>query len=255
MPSSASRSPKPASRRDLSVEPQGEPPQASSELRSFGRRRGRVLSPRQQGLMQEKLPRLALDLTAPPPAPLTKLFAGAPPSDVWLEIGFGGAEHLLWQAREHPQIGLIGCEPFEDGVAKALIGIEEQGLDNIRLHPEDARDVLRWLPAQSLGRAFILFPDPWPKKRHNKRRLINPALIGELARVLRPGAELRIGTDIADYLRTILMALLPNPRFRWRCTRADDWRRRPADWPPTRYEAKALREGRVCTYLRFERVR
>ncbi len=223
------------------------------ELRSFGRRRGRVLSPRQQALMRDRLPGLSVDTAAAPPTPLGELFA-PPVRDVWLEIGFGGAEHLLCQARQYPEVGFIGCEPFEDGVAKALIGIEEGGLSNVRLHADDARDVLRWLPEAGLGRAFILFPDPWPKKRHLKRRLINSELVSALARVLRPGAELRIATDIEDYLRTILMALLPSSQFQWRCKAADDWRRRCEDWPGTRYEAKALREGRKCTYLTFERT-
>jgi len=222
------------------------------ELRSFGRRRGRKLSERQAGLMCGLLPRLALDLGQPAPKLLASLFPG-PVREVWLEIGFGGGEHLLWQAVHNPDVGLIGCEPFEDGVVKVLAGIEEQGLGNVRLHPDDGRPLLRWLPDGSVDRAFILFPDPWPKRRHVKRRLVNPQTLDLLARVLRPGAELRIATDIGDYARTILLAMQPEPRFRWTAQSPTDWRERPADWPQTRYEAKAMREGRRRYYLCFRR--
>ena len=155
---------------------------------------------------QHELPRVALSLSDPPPARLGELFA-PPVEEVWLEIGFGGAEHLLWQARANPHVGLIGCEPFEDGVVKALSAIEREKLANIRLHADDARPLLRWLPDASIARAFILFPDPWPKKRHHKRRLVSAATLAELARVMRPGAELRIATDIGEYARWILLAV------------------------------------------------
>ena len=225
----------------------------ASELRSFGRRHGRKLSPRQQSLLEGELPRLRLDLTGSPPAdPAGELFA-EPKDDLWLEIGFGGAEHLVWQAEQHPDIGFIGCEPFEEGVVKALSGIAKGNLRNIRLHPDDARDALRWLPAASVGRAFILFPDPWPKRKHRKRRLVALPLLAQLARVLRPGAELRIATDIGDYARTILIAFSQCPDFIWQSHSPDDWRKRPADWPQTRYERKALAAGRRCIYLRFLR--
>ena len=174
--------------------------------------------------------------------------------DLWLEIGFGGGEHLLWQARSNPDIGFIGAEPFEDGVVKVLTGIEDGALGNVRVHADDARAVLRWLPDHSLGRVFILFPDPWPKRRHAKRRLINVHLLRLLARIMRPGAELRIGTDIGDYARTILMAFAECPEFEWQARSPADWRVRPGDWPETRYEQKAHREGRRCAYLRFVRA-
>ena len=223
------------------------------ELRSFGRRRGRAPSARQAKLRDTLLPQRALDLSTPPPASLSSLFP-APVRDVWLEIGFGGGEHLVWQAQQNPTVGLIGCEPFEDGVIKVLDAIDTQKLANIRLHADDARDVLRWLPDASIGRAFVLFPDPWPKRKHLKRRLVNAALLAQLARVIRPGGQLRLGTDIADYARTMLMATQAEPLFRWTATRADDWRVRPTDWPQTRYEAKAVREGRVSSHLLFERI-
>ena len=173
---------------------------------------------------------------------------------LWLEIGFGGAEHLIWQARHNPDVTLIGCEPFIDGVVKALSAIDQQGLTNIHLHADDARPLLRWLHPASLDRAFILFPDPWPKKKHVKRRLISKSLLDLLARAMKPGAELRIGTDIGDYARTLLAAFAVTPAFDWTATSPQDWRERPADWPPTRYEAKAIREGRPRYFFRFLRA-
>lgn len=227
--------------------------QTGRELRSFGRRRGRKLSARQDTLLEELLPRVAVDLGTPAPDDLLRLFPGGP-SEAWLEIGFGGAEHMLWQAKANPQAGIIGCEPFEDGVVKALAAIEADGIGNVRLYADDVRPLLRWLPEGALSRAFILFPDPWPKKRHQKRRLFSPELLRLLARVLRPGAELRLATDIGDYARTALLAVAGSPDFRWTAEAAADWRVRPADWPATRYEAKAGREGRSCYFFRFVRV-
>lgn len=235
---------------------------ASGELRSYGRRRGRKLSPRQDRLMADLLPKVSPALGVPPPPDLTALFpasvklsasVGGEEAAIWLEIGFGGGEHLLWQARENPAVGIIGAEPFEDGVVRVLAAIEDEHLKNILVHADDARELLRWLPQGSLSRVFILFPDPWPKRRHQKRRLVNGHLLDLLSRVMRPGAELRIGTDIGDYARTILMAFQHCPDFVWCASRPEDWRERPADWAQTRYEQKALREGRRCYYLRFMR--
>ena len=234
---------------------------AERDLRSFGRKRGRKLSPRQERLLAELLPRVAVDLSSPAPVPLGGLFVRpgpvsdpegqTPTSEVWLEIGFGGAEHLVWQAENNPGVRLIGCEPFEDGVVKALTAIEGKGLANIRLHADDARPLLRWLPANSISRVFILFPDPWPKKRHAKRRLVSPSLLELLARVMRSGAELRIATDIGDYARTALLAVTASPAFRWPAASPAGWRVRGADWPGTRYEAKAFREGRRSYFFTF----
>jgi tRNA (guanine-N7-)-methyltransferase len=223
------------------------------DLRSFGRRRGRRLSAHQVSLLEHVLPRVGLDLSSPCPPSLSALFAPTV-SEVWLEIGFGGAEHLVWQAGQNPDIGLIGCEVFEDGVVKALADIEERCLANMRLAVEDARDVLRWLPEASLQRVFILFPDPWPKKRHVKRRLVSATLFGLLARVMAPGAELRIATDIGDYARTMLLAAREHPEFVWRARGPEDWRRRAADWPATRYEGKAIAEGRRCYFFSFRKM-
>lgn len=228
---------------------------AAYELRSFGRRRGRTLTTRQQRLADELLPRLRLPLAevAPSASQLTAaLVPGA--RAIWLEIGFGGGEHLVAQAAAHPEVAFLGCEPFIDGVVKVLAQIEERGLGNIRLHDDDARDVLRWLPPASIDRAFVLFPDPWPKTRHRKRRLVSGPTLALLARVMKPGAELRIGTDIGDYARTILEAVARQEAFRWTATCPTDWREQGGDWPETRYQLKARREGRRCYFLRFQRV-
>lgn len=224
--------------------------QTIRELRSFGRRHGRKLSPRQQALLDELLPQIRVDLAEPFNILPDRMGDGRP---LWLEIGFGGAEHLIWQAEHNPNVTIIGCEPFEEGVVKALGGIKDKHLANVRLHADDARPLVRWLPPASLSRCFILFPDPWPKKRHAKRRLVTPATLSELARKMKPGAELRIGTDIGPYARTVLLAIAADGHFDWTAACAEDWRRRPDDWPQTRYEAKGLREGRRCYYLTFRR--
>jgi len=222
------------------------------DLRSYGRRRGRVPSPRQAALWRDSLPRFALDLSQPLPTRIGELFA-PPVADVWLEIGFGGGEHLLWQARHSPGVGLIGCEPFQDGVVKVLSAIEEDQLTNIRLLADDARPLLRRLPEGSIGRAFILFPDPWPKARHHKRRLVSAATLAELARIMRSGAELRIATDDGEYARWMLLAVVGQQNFVWTATGPADWRLRPSDWPSTRYDQKARKAGRRCYYFRFNR--
>jgi tRNA (guanine-N7-)-methyltransferase len=225
-------------------------PGTIADQRSFGRRRGRRLSGRQQSLLDDIFPRLTLDLSDPCPRDPGRLFpqrVGA----LWLEIGFGGAEHLLWQAQRNPQIGLIGCEVFEEGIVKALAGVEEQALANVRLSDQDAREMLRWLPAGSLDRVFILFPDPWPKKRHRKRRLVSRSLLDLLLRVMAPGAELRVATDVADYARWILLAAQAQSGLVWQVAGPKDWRQRPADWPQTRYEAKALAHGHRCYFFRY----
>lgn len=225
----------------------------NTDLRSFGRKRGRKPSPRQQALKTETLPRLSVDLALLHERPLTQLF-DVSVSEVWLEIGFGGAEHLIHQAQKYPNVGLIGCEPFEDGVIKAVTAIEERELGNVRLHPDDARPLLRALPKASLSKVFILFPDPWPKARHAKRRLVSKPLLDQLAEVMPPGAELRIATDIDAYARTVLEAASYHPSFRWTATAPADWRTPWPDWPGTRYEAKALREGRRPMFLTFTRL-
>ena len=169
--------------------------------------------------------------------------------DVWLEIGFGAGEHLLEQAQHHPRTGLIGAEPYEGGVAKLLARLT--GTENIRIHEGDAREIIEALPDASIGRAFILFPDPWPKTRHHKRRFVQTQTLDALARVLAPGAELRFASDDAGYLAWTLERLIAHPAFAWTAERASDWTARGADWPQTRYEAKALHGPPV--FLRFVR--
>lgn len=234
------------------------------DLQSFGRRKGRKLRAAGQRLANELLPKLRIDIAQNPQgcqdiSELAALFANrdvAPtePPQTWLEIGFGGGEHLIWQARHNRQVNFIGCEPFLDGVVKVLRAIEDEDLCNIRLFDDDARHLLRWLPAASIDRTFLLFPDPWPKKRQQKRRLVSLATLDLLARVMKPDRELRIGTDIADYARAILLAIKQHPQFDWRPSGPQDWRNRPADWPQTRYEQKAEREGRSCSYFSFRRL-
>ena len=218
----------------------------------FGRRKGHPLRARQVELFGSLLPRLALGLSAPPPENLAGLFP-VPVNDVRLEIGFGGAEHLVAQAAQNPRFGFIGCEPFVNGMAKALVAIDELKLINIRLHHGDAIELFAWLPASSIARIDLLYPDPWPKRRHWKRRFISDANIAALARILRAGGELRFATDSANYAEWTLQRLLRSRDFTWTAGRADDWR---TPWPGfggTRYEAKAAREGRAPTYLTFRR--
>jgi tRNA (guanine-N7-)-methyltransferase len=233
----------------------------NEDLRSFGRRRGRKRSARQDALFSDGVRRWGMDQRHPAPQPLSELFASkdvaaaADIQSVWLEIGFGGSEHLIWQATHHPDVGFIGAEPFEDGVVKAFTAIAEQGLTNIRVEAGDVRPLLRWLPEASIERAFILFPDPWPKKRHAKRRLVNPSLLQALHRVMAEGARLRIATDIAAYAVDVLAALQSEPHFTWLAKRPDDWRQRPSDWPQTRYELKARQAGRRPYFFEFKHCR
>lgn len=218
----------------------------------FGRRKGHPLRSRQSGLFETLLPRLALDLTAPAPADLTALFS-QPVDDVRLEIGFGGAEHMIGQAEAHPRTGIVGAEGFINGIAKALGAIDEKQLANVRLHHGDAIHLLDWLPPASLARIDLLYPDPWPKRRHWKRRFVNEQNIARLARVLKPGGEFRFASDWANYAEWTLWRLLRAPEFIWTAEHADDWRKPWAGFTRTRYEAKAIREGRAPCYLIFKR--
>jgi tRNA (guanine-N7-)-methyltransferase len=220
------------------------------ERQFYGRQKARPLRPRQQERLERLLPRLKVDILKPAPARLAALFGGGF-EDVWLEIGFGGGEHLAWQAGRNPDIGFIGVEPFINGVVSLLGHVEERGLDNVLIFDREAAAILEWLPDASIGRAFILFPDPWPKARHRKRRLVSQQTLARLARVMKRGAELRIATDIGDYALTTLLALQAVPAFRWQAKSARDWRERPSDWPETRYEAKARAAGRRRYYFRY----
>jgi tRNA (guanine-N7-)-methyltransferase len=219
----------------------------------FGRRKTHALKPQQAALVETLLPRLAIDLKAPAPGDLAGLFPPAVDA-VRLEIGFGGGEHMVAEAERHPGTGFIGVEPFLNGMAKALSAIAARDLTNIRLHFGDAIFLLRWLPAGSLARVDLIYPDPWPKRRHWKRRFVRDATVAEIARVLRPGGEFRFASDWPDYVTWTLRHLTAAPAFDWTAERADDWR---LPWPgftSTRYEAKAKRESRVPCYLIFRRT-
>jgi tRNA (guanine-N7-)-methyltransferase len=217
----------------------------------FGRRKGHALKPRQAALLDTLLPKLALDLSSPAPADLRTLFNGV--DQVRLESGFGGGEHLITEAERHPRTGFIGIEPFINGMAKALVAIDECKLGNIRLHHGDATDMLAWLAPASLARFDLLYPDPWPKRRHWKRRFVQDKSVAAIARIVRPGGEFRFASDIPDYVAWTLMRLMRSPDFTWTAEQASDWRQAWPDWSGTRYEAKAKREGRVPCYLIFRR--
>ncbi|WP_225907865.1 tRNA (guanosine(46)-N7)-methyltransferase TrmB [Hyphomonas sediminis] len=206
-------------------------------LRSFGRTGGRPLSPRQKALMAEKLHAYRIP-AGDAPLNLEALIPGK--RAYWLEIGFGGAEHMVEQARRNPDVGIFGCEPFLEGVAKALGGIEDTGADNIRLWPDDARPLIERLPDASLERVFILFPDPWPKRRQHKRRLIQPAFLKMLHPKIKPGGRLRFATDVISYADEALHTLTAADGFEWLASSADDWRKPPQDHITTRYESKQL---------------
>ena len=224
-----------------------------SQRAFFGRRKGHPLKARQQALFDALLPRLALDLATPAPANLCALFA-APVDDVRLEIGFGGAEHLIAQAKALPGKGFIGTDAFVNAMAKALAAIEDDALANIRLYFGDASELLDWLPDASLSRIDLLYPDPWPKRRHWKRRFIQDETLTRLARILRQNGELRFATDIADYAAYALARVLRSPDFFWTAQCANDWREPWPDFAGTRYEAKAKREGRRPAYFIFRRA-
>jgi tRNA (guanine-N7-)-methyltransferase len=219
----------------------------------FGRRKGHPLRLGQAGLMQTLLPTLAIDLAHPAPGDVRTLY-NVPIDELRLEIGFGGGEHLLHEAHAHPHIGFLACEAYVNGIAKTLAAIKAATFENIRIHHGDALDLIDWLPTGALARVDILYPDPWPKRRHWKRRFLSDARIDRLARVLRPGGELRFATDWAPYAEWVLVRFLRSSHFVWTAERADDWRRPWPDFPGTRYEEKAVKEGRRPCYLRFSRV-
>lgn len=204
-------------------------------LRSYGRLKSRPIKPRQAALMETRLPQLRI-----PVGPVEPHSLMPAARETWLEIGFGGGEHMAAQAARAADVLVLGAEPFQNGVASAVRHIDEQGLDNVRLHDGDVRELLERLPDASLARVFILFPDPWPKTRHHKRRLVQAETVAELARVLRPGGRLRFASDWADYVDWALERFTASPVFLWEAGRADDWRVPPADHITTRYEEKGL---------------
>lgn len=224
------------------------PAQERPRGRLHGRSKGKALRRHQAELIVALLPRLALDLSRPPAA----LF-DAPMRETRLEIGFGGGEHLIEAATRERDVGFIGCEPFVNGMAKLLARIEERGLTNIRLHQGDAAEVLDWLPGACVARAYLFYPDPWPKRRHRKRRFVSAENLTRLARVMTPGAQLRFATDIDDYAAWTLARLRRCAAFRWAAKTAEDWRWPWEGWTRTKYEAKAIAAGRNPVYLTFMR--
>jgi tRNA (guanine-N7-)-methyltransferase len=219
----------------------------------FGRRKGHKLRSHQADLIEHLLPRLSLDLASPAPSSLATLF-DKPIDDVRLEIGFGGGEHLIAEARAFPNTGFIGVEPYVNGMAKILAQIEAHDIGNIRLFAGDAAELLAWAPPQSLVRIDLIHPDPWPKRRHWKRRFVQDATIAAMARALKPQGEFRFVSDIDDYCAWTLKHLARSPDFVWTAERAADWRLPWSGYTMTRYGRKAEREGRVAAYLRFRKI-
>lgn len=213
--------------------------------RLYGRAKGRPLRRIQQGLMDNLYPKIVIGDN-----PLAGLDSY---QQVWLEIGFGGSEHLIWQAEQNPDVAILGAEPFLNGAPKAVAGVDELGLTNVRIYQGDGRWVMDNLPDASIDCFFVLFPDPWPKSRHNKRRIINPEFLGEIHRILKPGGRFRFASDIIHYVDWTLTRIHTHGGFTWPAGELSDWRTRPDDWPGTRYEAKAIREGRPCHYFEFIR--
>ena len=216
-------------------------------LRSYGRIKSRPIKPRQAALVETLLPQIRAPQAPFDPA---DLMPGA--EEVWLEIGFGGGEHMASQAARAPNVLIIGCEPFLNGVASAVRHVDEQGLKNVRIKDGDARELIGHLPDACLNRVFILFPDPWPKARHHKRRIVQPEVLADLARVMKPGGKLRFATDVGGYADWALERVLASPDFKWDAERADDWRVPPADHITTRYEEKRLGD---CEPVFFDFIR
>jgi tRNA (guanine-N7-)-methyltransferase len=232
--------------KEIDTDPTG------ARIQFYGRRKGKPLKAGRQNLLETLLPRLKF--ARPQSRQSIDIKSLLPQkSDVWLEIGFGGGEHLAAQAAAHLDVGFIGCEVFINGVASLLKCLEANGADNVRIFHDDVRHLLPHLPDASLGRIYLLFPDPWPKTRHAKRRFISPEMLSELARLLVDGGELHVASDHPVYVRWTLTHATDHPLFQWPAREPGDWRNRPADGFPTRYEEKAVAVGRKPAYLRFIR--
>ncbi|MDA0240241.1 MAG: tRNA (guanosine(46)-N7)-methyltransferase TrmB [Proteobacteria bacterium] len=220
----------------------------------YGRRQGHKLRAGRRQLLDDKLPALRFPDGGDPAEvadACERLRHDA--EGLWLEVGFGAGEHLAAQARANPNVVIVGCEPFQNGVAALLATIEQESLTNIRIHDDDVRPLLESLPGASIDRIFILHPDPWPKLRHQRRRIISPSVLDQLARIAADDAELRFATDHMEYARWTLDHFLRHEDFEWSAQRAADWRQRPAGMAVTRYEAKARAAGGACVYLNFHR--
>ncbi|MBN9241301.1 MAG: tRNA (guanosine(46)-N7)-methyltransferase TrmB [Mesorhizobium sp.] len=251
--------PSPKSRRsppdDVSVKASDlsavERPSRSSEA-FFGRRHGKGLRPAQAAALDSGLARYVLDLAESAPADMRALF-GAEVSALRLEIGFGGGEHLLHEVAARPATGFIGVEPFVNGMAKAMTAAQRESPANLRVYDDDATRLLDWLPPASLDGIDLFYPDPWPKKRHWKRRFVNAANLDRFARALKPGGRFRFASDIDSYVNWTLLACRAHGAFTWQAASSRDWHDAYPGWPGTRYEAKAIREGRRPAYLTFLR--
>ncbi|KAA3450429.1 tRNA (guanosine(46)-N7)-methyltransferase TrmB [Mesorhizobium sp. SARCC-RB16n] len=230
----------------------GDRPSRTTEA-FFGRRRGKPVRPQQAAALESGLGAYRLDLTAEAPSDLRTLFK-TEVSAVRLEIGFGGGEHLLHRAIEAPTIGFIGVEPFVNGMAKMMMAVRAAPLANLRVYDDDATQLLDWLPSSSLDGIDLLYPDPWPKKKHWKRRFVSPVNLDRFARVLKRGAKFRFASDIDTYVNWTLLHCRVHGAFLWQAAEAADWHRSYEGWPGTRYEAKAIREGRRPAYLTFVRT-
>jgi len=220
--------------------------------RVYGRKLAKPLKKTSEARLEKYIPHYSISLENDQPVDMGRLFDHEP-KEYWLEIGFGKGEHLIAQAKANPDIGFMGCEPFINGVSGLVDHMEREKVHNIRFFNNDARLLMDALGDKTISRAFILFPDPWPKKRHHKRRIVSQGNIKVLSKLLKDNAELRIGTDHHDYCRWILARLMENPDFSWKSDHPDDWHKRPDDWPATRYEKKALKEGRKSSYMTFIR--
>ena len=219
----------------------------------FGRRRGKTIRPQQAASLAQGLTLYRLDLDAPAPTDLGTLFE-AHIFDVRLEIGFGGGEHLLHEAWKHPETGFIGVEPFVNSMAKTMTALAAKPLANLRVHDDDATRLLDWLPDASLTGIDLLYPDPWPKKKHWKRRFVSQINLDRFARVLKEGGKFRFASDIDSYVNWTLLACFAHGGFAWEAADSSDWKAPYPGWPGTRYEAKALRENRRPAYLTFRRT-
>lgn len=219
----------------------------------FGRRKGKALRANHARLMETLLQERLIDLATPAPSDLKALFPVAVET-VRLEIGFGGGEHLMHRALEQPKTGFIGVEPFINSMAKLLSRVEETGAGNIRVYNDDAAELLGWLPDGSVDRIDLLYPDPWPKKKHWKRRFVSQVNLTRFHRVLKPGGLFCFASDIDTYVNWTLLHCRDHGGFEWTAQNAADWLTPYAGWPGTRYEAKAKREGRSSAYLTFKKI-
>jgi tRNA (guanine-N7-)-methyltransferase len=219
----------------------------------YGRRKGPTLSTRKKELLKNLLPTVQVKLTEELSKVDPNSLFSENKSDIWLEIGFGKGEHLAWQAQDNPGVGLIGCEPFVNGVAGLLNLIEENNLKNIKIYDDDARNLLKHFPRGTIGRVFLLHPDPWPKKRHEGRRFVSQSNLNLLGHIMKEGAELRVGTDHIGYARWTMVQLLNHPLFEGQAESSKDWKTPPRDWPKTRYQEKALKVGNESVHFIFKR--